>query len=55
MKSTTEEAQGGVGGVRVVGVGELWVDVEWDRAVGAASGQEPVWYEVRNSLGCTNE
>lgn len=37
----------GVGTVRVVGVGETWVEVEWDRVMDAKSGAEPVWYEVR--------
>lgn len=34
--------------LRVVSNGESWVEVEWERMVGAAPGAEPLFYEVRS-------
>ena len=33
--------------MRVAETGDSWAEVEWDRAVDTAPGEEPVLYEVR--------
>eukprot|EP00903_Cladosiphon_okamuranus_P009839 g9351.t2 len=35
--------------LRVVGSGESWVEVEWERVVNAVPGEEPLFYEVEIS------
>ncbi|CBN74811.1 conserved unknown protein [Ectocarpus siliculosus] len=49
---TNEWGSGGEDGVRVVEVGESWVEVEWRAVVGAVAGEQPMFYEIgdRNSI-----
>ena len=42
-----ETVKGFIESARVVETGDTWVEIQWDAVVGAAAGEEPVWYEVR--------
>ncbi|CAM9246405.1 unnamed protein product [Ectocarpus sp. 6 AP-2014] len=52
---TNEWGSGGEDGLRVVEVGESWVEVEWRTVVGAVAGEQPMFYEVEISEGSGNE